>query len=138
MIDKETPYRIGNIVQGKITGIKPYGVFVKLDENYQGLIHISEANHGFVEDLNETFKMGEEIIVKIIDIDEYTHQLSLSVRALKPLPVPDHPSKRHRPRRRQTPKIGFQSIEENMPGWIDEGLKNIRVRVERDGNNESY
>lgn len=135
---QELPYRIGDIVEGEITGIKQYGIFIKLDEEHQGLIHISEADHGFVEDLNENFDIGSLIAVKVIDIDEYTHKLSLSVRALKSLSVPDHPSRKHRPRRRRTPKVGFKSIDEKMDDWIDEGLQNINNYEERDVDNESY
>lgn len=138
MEGKDIPYRIGDVVQGEITGIKPYGVFVKLDDNSQGLIHISEADHGFIEDLSESFKVGTNIDVKIIDIDEHTNKMSLSVRALNSLSIPNHPSKRHRPKRRRTPAIGFQTLEEMMADWIDEGLGKINRRSGRDENNEPY
>ena len=45
-------YKVGMTVYGKITGIKPYGAFVKFDDNVSGLIHISEISHGFVKDIN--------------------------------------------------------------------------------------
>ena len=45
-------YRIGQIVEGTITGIQPYGAFVSLDEETSGLIHISEISEGFVKDVN--------------------------------------------------------------------------------------
>lgn len=65
-------YKIGMIVKGKVTGIQPYGAFVSLDKDTQGLVHISECKHGFVKNLNEVLQVGEEIEVMVIDIDEYT------------------------------------------------------------------
>ncbi|MBQ1342265.1 MAG: S1 RNA-binding domain-containing protein, partial [Erysipelotrichaceae bacterium] len=41
-------YRIGQVVQGTVTGIKPYGAFVKVDDRYDGMIHISEISSDFV------------------------------------------------------------------------------------------
>ena len=46
----------GSIVTGKVTGIQPYGAFVALDENTQGLVHISEITHGYVKDINDHLK----------------------------------------------------------------------------------
>ncbi len=65
-------YRIGDIVTGKVTGIQAYGVFVMLDEKTQGLIHISECQHGFVKDLSDLFQIDQVLEVIILDIDEYT------------------------------------------------------------------
>jgi len=65
-------YTIGDRVRGKVTGIQPYGVFVELDEQTQGLIHISEVKHAYVKDLHELFEVGEDVDVMIMDIDEYS------------------------------------------------------------------
>ena len=45
-------YIVGNIVKGEITGIESYGLFVKLDNDYTGLVHISEITNNFVKDIN--------------------------------------------------------------------------------------
>ena len=125
-MNKGKSYNIGDIVEGKVTGIQPYVVFVQLADNQQGLIHISEVNHHYVSDINDYFSIGDEIQVQVIDHDEYTRKLSLSVRSLKPLHVPNHPKRLGRPPKRKTPDIGFQSIADEMPGWINEGLKNCK------------
>lgn len=65
-------YKIGMIVKGRITGIQPYGAFVSLDKETQGLIHISECTHGYVKNLNEVLTVGDVMDVVILDIDEYT------------------------------------------------------------------
>ena len=68
-------YKIDMIVKGKVTGIQPYGAFVSLDKDTQGLVHISECKHGFVKNLNAILQVGEEIEVMVIDIDEYTKKI---------------------------------------------------------------
>ena len=54
-------YQIGDRVHGKVTGVQPYGAFVTLGDETQGLIHISEIKHGFVSDINEYVKVGDEL-----------------------------------------------------------------------------
>ncbi|MDN2454253.1 CvfD/Ygs/GSP13 family RNA-binding post-transcriptional regulator [Lactobacillus sp. UCMA15818] len=76
-------YKIGSIVEGKITGIQAYGAFVALDTHTQGLIHISECHPGFVSDIHHYLKIAQTVRVMIIDIDEYTGKISLSIRCIK-------------------------------------------------------
>ena len=76
-------YYPGNIVEGKVVGIKPYGVFVSLDEHTMGLLHISEISDGFVEDINKYIKIGDILKTKILDIDYQENRAKLSLKALK-------------------------------------------------------
>ena len=118
-------YRIGQIVEGRVTGIQPYGIFVALDHNTNGLIHISEISDGFVRDISKYASVGEMIRVKIIDFDPGTNQAKLSLKAV---------ARAHsRNRRKQVAykptlppmKIGFQSIAQNMNRWIREAEKDL-------------
>src|SRR5690606_25491765 len=86
-------YEVGDVVTGKVTGIQPYGAFVALDENTQGLVHISEITYGFVKDVAEYLKIGDEVKVKILEVDEKSEKISLSTRALQDVP----PQKRKEP-----------------------------------------
>ncbi len=61
---------VGQILKGKVTGIQPYGAFVALNEEVQGLVHISEVTHGFVKDINDHLTVGDEVSVKVLSIDE--------------------------------------------------------------------
>lgn len=76
--------KIGDIVDGKISGIQQYGIFVRLDSKREGLIHISEIHGGFVKDIGREYQVGENIKVQVIDIDPYSNQISLSRRAVLP------------------------------------------------------
>ncbi len=70
----------GSVVRGKVTGIQPYGVFVKLSSTTNGLIHISELTDEFVKDINEYVKVGELIRVKVLEFDEATQNAKLSLK----------------------------------------------------------
>ena len=62
-------HEIGQIIKASISGIKPYGLFLKLDEGF-GFCHISNVSNNFIKDLNETFYIGQFLNVKIIEITE--------------------------------------------------------------------
>ena len=61
-----------------------YGIFVRLDSQIEGLIHISEIHGGYVKDIGREYQVGETIKVQVIDIDPYSNQISLSRRAVLP------------------------------------------------------
>ena len=77
-------YRLGNIVEGEITGIVDFGAFMKIEEGLEGLIHISEMDWGLVDDPRKLFKVGEHLKAQIIEIKE--NKVSLSVKVLKENP----------------------------------------------------
>ena len=109
-------YKVGMTVYGKITGIKPYGAFVKFDDDVFGLIHISEISNGFVRSISNFVNVDEYVMVKVIDIDYEHKQLRLSFKALsqntrryikrvKFLGMPES-------------NKGFGTIRDKMPKWI--------------------
>lgn len=63
-------FEVGSVYTGKVTGLQAYGAFVALDEETQGLVHISEVTHGFVKDINEHLAIGDEVQVKVLSVDE--------------------------------------------------------------------
>ena len=123
-------YKPGQIVEGKVTGIQPYGAFVALDRRVNGLIHISELSDGYVRDIGRFVKIGEIVKVKIIDFDSFTNQAKLSLKAVhKP-----HSRARRRPAASQPSlppmRIGFQSISTRMDEWIAEAKKEMEDKAE--------
>jgi general stress protein 13 len=124
---KQMNYRIGEIINGKITGIQPYGAFVSLDDETQGLIHVSEVQSGYTKNIHAILTIGQPVTVQIIDIDEYTKKISLSLRTLeKNAPVIPHRRKRYYTNKNK--KIGFRTIEEQLPKWIKEALTELEAR----------
>lgn len=88
---KETlkKYQVGGVIDGEITGIVDFGVFIKiLPDNLEGLIHISELDWQIIDDPAEIVKIGEKIRAKIIEISQ-DGRISLSLKALKKDPWQD-------------------------------------------------
>jgi small subunit ribosomal protein S1 len=81
-------YKIGQVVEGEITGITDFGAFMKFGpKNLEGLIHISELDWKLIENPSEIVKVGEKVKAKIIEISD--DKISLSLRALKKDPWKD-------------------------------------------------
>lgn len=88
--DKEnivSKYALGDELTGEVTGLVDFGVFVKLEEGLEGLVHISEIDWGLVENPKLMFKIGEKVKVKVIEIKD--DKISLSIKALKENPWKD-------------------------------------------------
>ncbi|MES2225932.1 MAG: S1 RNA-binding domain-containing protein [Patescibacteria group bacterium] len=81
LIDK---YQVGDVVEGEVTGAVDFGVFVKLEQGLEGLVHISELDWGLVEDPRTLFTVGDRVQVKVIEIKD--GKVSLSIKALKENP----------------------------------------------------
>ncbi len=80
-------YALNDEVVGEVTGVVDFGVFVKLEEGLEGLVHISEIDWALVENPKLMFQIGEKIKVKIIEIKD--GKISLSIKALKENPWKD-------------------------------------------------
>jgi small subunit ribosomal protein S1 len=76
---------IGQLVEGKVTGIKPFGVFVDLD-GLSALLHIKQVSQKFIESLEKVFQIGQTIKAVIIDLDEGKNRVAISTRALENFP----------------------------------------------------
>jgi len=76
-------YYPGNVVEGKVIGIKPYGVFISLDKDFVGLLHISEISDSYIPSIDKIVKIGDIIKTKILDINYDEKKAKLSVKALK-------------------------------------------------------
>lgn len=71
---------------GKITRIEKYGVFVDIDAERPGLVHISEMAHGYVRTPSDIVKKGDEVSVKVLKVDRRKKQIKLSMKALEESP----------------------------------------------------
>lgn len=76
---------VGQLVEGKVMGVKPFGVFVDI-EGVTGLIHIKEVSQKYVDSLPTLFPVGQIIKAMVISLDEGRHRISLSTRILENYP----------------------------------------------------
>lgn len=119
---------VGNIVKGQITGVTPYGVFVSLEDDYSGLVHISEVSDKFVKDLPMLFNIGDIINVKILEIDEDKREVKLSIKKI------DYKVEESLSRIPET-GTGFGLLEKNLGKWTASKLKEITKNKKNDEKN---
>ncbi len=79
-------YKVGDIVEGKVIKVNPFGVFVELDAEIHALCHISELSDKPVQDANEFVKVGETRKFRVISMEPREHRLGLSIKALSQKP----------------------------------------------------
>lgn len=109
--------KVGNVVKGQVTGVESYGIFVKLNEKYTGLVHISEISEKFVKDINNYATMGETIYVEIKAIDEKSKKCILSVKDLN-YRIDENNKVKESVR-------GFSPLKQHLPQWIDEKYQEL-------------
>jgi len=80
-------YALGDIVEGEVTGAVDFGIFMKIEENLEGLVHISEINWSLVENPRDLYHVGDKVKAKIIEVKD--DKISLSIKALKDNPWKD-------------------------------------------------
>ena len=105
-------YKENDVVNVVVTGIEKYGVFVKIDKEYNGLIHISEISHNYVKNIFDFVNLGEEIKAKIISIDEDTKQMKMSIKDIEYKIIDETKIK-------ETPN-GFNTLKEKLDDWVKE------------------
>lgn len=77
-------YVLGDELEGEVTGIVDFGIFVKIEDGLEGLVHISEIDWGLVDDPHKFAKVGDKIKVKVIEVKD--GKISLSIKALRDNP----------------------------------------------------
>ncbi|MDX8044781.1 S1 domain-containing post-transcriptional regulator GSP13 [Gracilibacillus sp. S3-1-1] len=107
-------FQIGDIVEGVITGVQPYGAFVSMGERAQGLVHISEVTNGYVKNINDHVKEGDQVKVKIIEIDQSENKYALSIRALEG----EKQEAAINPILEKEGEHGFHTLKDKLKEWI--------------------
>lgn len=115
-------YEAGKIVTGIVSGITEYGAFVKFDEYYSGLIHISEMSDKFVSNINDFVSIGDRVRVLILDIDNETCHLKLSIKNIRY----KSNGKFSKNKIIETPH-GFSSLAKRLNYWVKDYLKSKKI-----------
>lgn len=126
---------VGSKLQGKVTGITNFGAFVELPEGSTGLVHISEVADNYVKDINEFLKVGDEVMVKILNVEK-DGKIGLSIKKAKEQePSSERPDRADRPQRPQRPrnfksdKRGGGAVPENFEQKMSRFLKDSEDRL---------
>lgn len=86
----ENSVRVGEVMVGKISRIKPFGAFVELLDGVEGLVHISQIADERINSPTERVKVGQEVAVKVLEVNSTEKRISLSIKEAKEADVPDY------------------------------------------------
>lgn len=81
-VEATKKYEVGTVVEGEINRITPFGAFMKLENDINGLIHVSEVTSDENPDITQYLKVGEKVKAKVIAIDPEDHRVGLSIKAM--------------------------------------------------------
>lgn len=102
----------GQIVPGKVTRLERYGAFVDIGVGRDGMLHVKEMGHGYVEKPEDVVQIGQELQVQVIGLDRRRGRIDLSIKELLPKPV-DAPMIESR-------EAAHQSVEEPVAVAVDD------------------
>ncbi|WP_246946046.1 S1 domain-containing RNA-binding protein [Bacillus pinisoli] len=125
---------VGSKLQGKVTGITNFGAFVELPGGSTGLVHISEVADNYVKDINEHLKVGDEVEVKVINVEK-DGKIGLSIKKAKERPPQANTSSRppssQRPRNSNRQGGGYrdQREQETFEQKMNRFLKDSEDRL---------
>ena len=129
-------YPIGSTFKGKISSILPFGAFVEIVPGVEGLIHVSEASNTYVKNINDVFKPGDEVEVKVTNIDSETRKFTLSAKAcMAELPVEEKEDKpvkaeKHEPKAKASKKK--EEVKDDSTEWREENDNNVFADLLKD------
>ncbi len=113
-----THVEVGDILEVVVTGIASYGIFVQWNENYTGLIHISEISNYFVKSITDYVSLGESILSEVTEVEEESKHLKLSIKNINYKLTPKYGKIRDT-------KDGFKALQMKLPVWIREKLAEL-------------
>jgi small subunit ribosomal protein S1 len=74
-------YKIGDLVTGKVTKLASFGAFVQLQDDIDGLVHISQLSEDHVAKVKDVLKLGQEVEARVIKVDKLERRIGLSIKA---------------------------------------------------------
>ena len=113
-------YKVGDVVHGKVTGIEKYGIFLKIDDEYTGLIHISEITDKYINNINKFAEVNEMLFAEVKDINREKKQLILSVKGLNYRKDNDEDNIES--------VRGFLPLKQHLQVWIDEKIQEYNLK----------
>lgn len=120
--EKISRYEVGDTLEGEVTGTVDFGIFVRVEDGLEGLVHISELDWGLVDNSRALYKVGDKVRVKVIEVKD--DKISLSIKQLKENPWVSAANKYHKDQLVEGVVIKFNkhgalaSIEEGVAGLV--------------------
>jgi small subunit ribosomal protein S1 len=119
-------FKVGDIVEGEVTRVTPYGSFVRIHDKIEALVHISELAEGHIKDPNEIVEVAKRYKFQILSIDVENHKIALSLKAVK-----EKKAKRDTATEKKEEKA-----EEKAEKVTDKASANKEKKEDKNGQNE--
>jgi S1 RNA binding domain protein len=130
---------VGDIVEGKVTGLTNFGAFVKVTSGEVGMVHISEVASSYVKDIKEHLAEGQDVKVKVLSINE-AGKISMSIKQAEPKPAEPREKKEFRsfdkgadkrpagnkPRRGNNPPVWQGNRQEDKPQSFEDMMAKFK------------
>ena len=119
-------YNVGDTVEGKVVRLVNFGAFVEVEKGIDGLVHVSQISHEYLENPASVLKVGQDVTAKILAIDVEKEKMTLSIKALVEAPVKeDKKETEDKPKRERKAK----KVEDpdNMRGWTESADAGISI-----------
>ena len=115
---------VGNIYEGKVTGITKFGAFVQLAPGKSGMVHISEITNTFVSDISQHLSEGQIVKVKVIGIDQ-ANRINLSIKKAVEQQQPAKPAAAPQRPRQTAPKEEEDPFESKLKAFMQSSESRI-------------
>ena len=117
-------YQVGDVVNGKVVRIVSFGAFVEVEKGVDGLVHVSQICHEFLENPASKLKVGDEVSAKILAIDVQKEKMTLSIKATLDAPVKEEKVEEDKPKKERKAK---KEDGDDMRGWTESNDGGISI-----------
>ena len=123
-------YAEGDVIHGKVVRIVPFGAFVEVEKGIDGLVHVSQISHEFLENPTTALTIGQEIDAKILKLNPEEKKMTLSIKALEPKPENvERKSKKTEDgeSKEKTRKAKVAKSDEEVTEWSEDDLGGVSI-----------
>ncbi len=121
--------KVGEIYDGKVTGLTSFGAFVKLSNGETGMVHISEVAYAYVKDISTYLTEGQDVRVKVINIGD-NNKISLSIKQAEDKPKEVGRPRTAAPRRSDSPRESAKPQAEVGPMSFEDMMAKFKAESE--------
>lgn len=130
-------YPVGTIITGKVARVVSFGAFVELEPGIDGLVHVSQIKHGWIQSALEALKEGDEVTVKVMSYDN--EKITLSIKELLPIeeaPIVEEKLEDNTSEQSSERPSKTAAFNKRLEGQAEKAPRAKRVRRERDEEND--
>ncbi len=123
-------YAEGDVIHGKVVRIVPFGAFVEVEKGIDGLVHVSQISHEFLENPTTVLTIGQEVDAKILKLDCTEKKMNLSIKALEPKPEVERKERAPKEEgegKEKTRKPRAAKPADEVTEWSEEGISGVSI-----------